>query len=1222
MATRWTDDQLKAINSTEAATVVSAAAGSGKTAVLVERTIRMLADESKGIEADKLLAVTFTNDSANNMKEKLSQAMSKMLEENPDNLWVAKQQELLSLASVCTIDSFCMELVKNNVEELDVSSSFAMLDDEEHKVLIEKAFYDTAETYYSEKSQSMKILLDNFANEDDRNIITAAKSLFEFKGSLPFPEQWKKKAVGNFSLICDEINRNSLENFFKSLNTFRRIPDFLRKTAPLIGRKKQQDFEAVAVAYDNLSEAFLRENSDFYEVKASALFEEAKSLKIPAMKMLKSDPDEYAPLYEQLLSMSKTAKLFFKEAEKTHYITAGEKEKMISQTTVVFETLWQFVIDAEKLLWEYKLEKNKLYFSDVTRLAISLLAVETENGYEKSELSKRITGEKRYKIILVDEFQDINNLQDVIFKCISDTDDMNVLGKNVFVVGDLKQSIYSFRQSNPAFFLQTREISEDERYKDRCKAVYLRKNFRSRKNILDFTNFVFEAVMSMDLGGVNYDENERLDLGAGFEGENPTTDILLYSEFSDDDNSDDGLNYECKAVAHKVRRMIDDKVQVYENGAFRNCRAGDFCVLLRSGKDLTDAYIKAFDSVGINALADSLKGYLGAREISLALSLLKIIDNPMRDIPLVAVCLSPVLGFTPDEIAKIRLIDRYKRFYQLMLAVCRDESVEKYGFEPVKFDDEAIVRKCENAVAMIKKLRFYASGMSLEKLVRKVYDVTDLMSVAAAFENSMQKRANLRLLVKLAGDYENSTGGGLSDFLRYLANVSESGNDFDEAITVSPGEKTVTIKTIHKSKGLEYPFVIVGNLSKEYYFDFNRSNIILNETYGVGITVRDVERYDKFDCKNDIYKFIAACKEREQKSEELRILYVALTRAKEKLILPLSLKDKAKARISVFIKALEENHGINASMVEGLLSYSEIIFASMLLHPCRDELLKYFELEISPSVPIKNCENVNIELPQLTDNEGMQEKSFEKPKIDLSLFDKICNNLSFEEKEEGSYTLAKMSVTEFVREIEEGSAKKEITYFPPVPEFTSEEKRATAAEKGTDTHLFMELCDFELASQNVDAELERLVVSNKITRNQARNVDSETVRAFFDSEIYQLCRNSESIMREKQFKVRLCDMKLDNTPLSMYNDKQVLVQGIADLIVKTDEGYVIVDYKTDNVKQDSELVDRHFTQLLLYKKAFELVLGEKVTDCYIYSFKLKRPVRIDFENLQKLHKIP
>ncbi len=1218
MAANWTDDQLLAINSKDKATVVSAAAGSGKTAVLVERTIRMLTDESQGIEADKLLAVTFTNDAANNMKDKLSTAMSKILENNPENQWVTRQQELLSLATICTIDSFCMDLVKNNINDLEVSSSFTMIDEQEHSILTQKAFMETVEDYYKNKPDTMKILLDNFAEEDDSEVINYAGKLLKFKGSLPFPEQWKRKADDRIDNGMDHI----LDNAQKILedNSVRLESAYVTLTTnvDLIGRS--DEYAPVINLIKSASDILSYE--DYDTVINSEIFNSLRQIKFPRKPNGKTLNEVQKNVYTLIDSVKNSIKDIVKNIIDNAPPSVESLNKVIHQTKTVFDALWKFTADAEKLLWEYKLEKNKLHFSDVTKLTIRLLAKETENGFEKTDLAKSFTDEGKYKIILIDEFQDVNNLQDVIFKCVSDTDDTGILGKNVFVVGDMKQSIYRFRQSNPAIFDNTKSMAECSSYKKKCAAIYLKKNFRSRKNILDFTNYIFEKVMSEQVGEIIYDKKERLELGASYIGDDHTTDIMLIDSTAvneeDDDNSDE-LNVECKAVAKKVRSMIDNKFQVSDGNELRNCREGDFCVLLRTGKLVND-YIRAFESVGIKAVGDAVKGYLGAREISLALSILRIIDNPMQDIPLVAVSLSPIFGFTPDEIAKIRLVDKFKRYYQLFLAICRDERVKEYGYQPVDIGDETITQKCMNAVSVISKLRFYASGMSLEKLIRKIYDVTDLMSVASSFENSHQKRANLRYLVKLASDYENSTGGGLSDFLRYIDNVQKSNNDFEEALTVSPNNRTVTIKTIHKSKGLEYPIVIVGDLGRNYNIPTKKDKLVLNENIGYGVTLRN--NLPKCNSQTFFYSSIDDKNILEQKSEELRILYVALTRAKEKLIIPLNLKKRSRDKIKKLCLSFEKELKLLPEEVEKLTCYGEIVIASLLFHPECSKILTYVNAEGIKYLPTDKLDSVRFEELSISPSDIVRTEKIYNASVDIALLDRLYNSISFEEVNLESNTVAKLSVTEFVREIHEGEAEKQITYFPPLPDVTDEDRKATAAEKGTDTHLFMELCDFEKASGNVKAELEALVLQNKMTREQADNVDIVTVESFFDSEIYALCKVSDEVLREKQFKVRLSDMKLNDTPLDSYKDKDVLVQGIADLIVKTDKGYAIVDYKTDNVKTDEELVERHSLQLFLYKKAFELIFDEKISDCYIYSFKLRRPIRVDFENLQILHKNP
>lgn len=1227
MANLWTKDQLDAINSTDKSTIVSAAAGSGKTAVLVERTIRMLCDKKMGIEADRLLAVTFTNDAANNMKDKLSAAMKKFLEQNPHDSWVIKQKELLGLATICTIDAFCMELVKNNINELEISGNFSVIDTQENNLMTEKAFAEASKYYFENYPDKMQILMDNFGEETDADIIKLGKELLTFKGSLPFPESWKKNSENKFEKIFLQFTKAQFAiNVEPYLNVLKASCSSLEKAQKKLGNTAYfQIIHCLNTLVEKIEKlAIVGEN--FYKLKE---FDEYKSLKYPAKPRKRTQ--EQDDIYEEIKLIKSCVSKAIKNLESVRTVPLAKFDSDNLQSMEIFGCLWDFVKKAEEILWENKLEKNKFFFSDITRLTISLLAKETENGFEKTDLARRITEEKRYKMILIDEFQDVNNLQSVIFKCVSDTENMALLGKNVFVVGDMKQSIYGFRQSNPHIFDNARELAKDEKNAEVCKAIYLKRNFRSRQNVLDFANFVFENVMSKELGEVDYDEEERLELGTEFPQPDFNTDIILYdknmpdspddSEENDEDSEQtdnkQSVCVEAMIVANKVKKMIQQKVPVFDDGITRPCRAGDFCVLLRTGKLVND-YIKAFAKADIHAVGDSVKGYLGAREISLALSMLKIIDNPMNDIPFVAVCLSPIFGFTTDEISQIRQLDKTKKFYSLFLGIARDEKAEEFGFKRIETDNQPITGKCKNAIEIISKLRFYASGMSLEKLVRKLYDVTDLMSVASTFENSQQKRANLRMLVKYADNYEKSTGGGLSDFLRYLDNVSKAGNDFDEALTVSADENTVSVKTIHKSKGLEYPFVIVGDLDRQYNLPKRESKVVYNEKAGYGITLRNAN--SKANFRTVMYDYCFESNVSEQKSEELRILYVALTRAKEKLILPLGLRPKGLSRVKKAVDKIVGADRLYTEVVEGLMSYAEIIFVALLVQPNKKVLEEYLDVEISHLIKQRTKPAIHFEVGKnyySADNENSEKFVPKNP--DNALVSKIVQSITFDEKDDDAQTVAKLSVTEFVREVEEGNALKEITYFPPVPDIQKEKHTVTAAEKGTFTHLFMELCDFENAKRDFAAEVERLRKSNMLTEQQAENVDQNAVSSFFESDIYRLCKQSEKIHREIDFKVKLSDMALDNTPLAVYNNKDVMVQGIADLIIEEKDGLTVVDYKTDNVKEAGELVDRHFVQLLLYKKAFELIFGKKVKDCFIYSFKLRRSVKIDFESLQNVN---
>lgn len=1222
----WTGEQRKAIDSYGKCTVVSAAAGSGKTAVLVERIIKMLSDPSLGVEADRMLAATFTNDAANQMKEKISEAMSKKLLAEPENQWVAKQQELLPLASVCTIDSFCMDLVRSNINEFEVSGNFTVIDQEENKILTARAFEEAAELYYEKYPDKMKILTDNFAEEDDSEVLRYGMELLRFKGSLPFPEQWKRHMLLEMDSIPYKMNQSMAK---KAMELEKVVIAGIDKIEVIAGEMGlQEKYSNACDSYRQAAEMVTDDPFQLSENMASEQFGSLTGVKFPSRKNRNKATYDENLRFDAINSAKESVKSCFKQLSSMKAISPEQATAEKQAVTEVFEILWEFVLAAEEILAGYKTERNKLYFSDITRMTISLLAKETENGFERTPLAQKIVDEKRYKIILIDEFQDVNNLQEVIFKCISDTDDLDILGKNVFVVGDVKQSIYRFRQSNPAVFEKAKRLASEKKNKDIAQPVLLRSNFRSRQNIIDLVNYIFYDMMTKEIGEVEYNSDEALVKGAKFAGDDPKTEIILIENESEeeDEGGDDETDEqqketvaaECSVVAQKVKKMLDDGVPVYEDEKLRRCVPGDFCVLLRTG-NLAAQYIKAFEAVNVKAATDSVKGYLGAREVSLALSMLRVIDNPMQDIPFAAVCLSPLFGFSPDEMARIRLIDRKKKLYQLFLAVSRDDKAEEYGFEPVDIGDEKLAEKCAAAISTIAELRFFAAGMSLEKLIRKLYDSTDFMSFAASYENSQQKRSNLRLLVKYASDYEKNSGGGLGDFLRYLDRVSESGNDFDEALTTTAGKDTVRIMTIHKSKGLQFPIVIPGDLAHEYRLPDSKMKLILNEHAGVGMALRDV--IPKYNRHTLFYKYVEQTELDELLSEELRILYVALTRAKERLLIPLYFKSKGKSRLNKALDAAEARGKTSWEDAENMLSYSEILGYMLMFHPESESLALYLGRE-RPDVELRSKE-----LPDISYSVGRAEAAVSSksvaplpPKpVDIKLFGEIAENITSAEQDNLQHIISKLSVTEYVRELEEDQPGQEISYFPPMPQFKEKTRRVTAAQKGTDTHLFMELADLTKAKQSVEQELARLQSLNLITAEQAKNVDIETVKGFFESEIYQMMEKSGRIMREKKFMVKLSDMKNADELLEGLSGKDVMLQGIADLIVETDDGCVLVDYKTDNVTCAEELLRRHSVQLLLYKNALDLILDKKIICCYIYSFKLRKAIKVDQENLQNIH---
>lgn len=1245
MAVKWTDDQLKAIETTDKGVVVSAAAGSGKTAVLIERTIRLLIDEKHKIPADRLLAVTFTKDATNQMKEKLSAALEKKLEENPDSEWIQKQQDNLTLAKINTINAFCLDIVKNNIHEFDLQSGIKILDDVEADVIVNDAIHAAFEEFYTDKPEVMSLLIDTLTDNSDRALEYIIKDMYVFLRSLPFPDDWCKNALGLLRKgDCSEYKKIVVDNYADSINKackkFELAEYLIREIGELDGWDFNDDSDVLECLDDKHRSLFSSDKEILYSLKDAVeandwnrIYDEFASYKFSTSNITLKSEDNTDKFVKDanissLKALRKEYKAIVKEISDDIAKTGSHIEEELVMSADIFEGLWGLCKKTEELAWEAKVQKNALEFSDVEIMTIKLLIKASPDGLERTELAQEIVKNKEYQVILIDEFQDVNNLQELIFKAISDTDDLNVLGKNVFVVGDVKQSIYRFRQSNPLLFINAKQNAENENYLQ-LESIKLKKNFRSRKNVIDFVNFTFNLLMSRNVGEVDYTEDEKLQKGSAYEEYHDSdTEIMLVkdlSETSSDDSDDEesggfySFDKEHFAVAKRIKEMCYSRYPVYEDGKARPCRPSDFCVLSR-GKKTGFQIANALEAVGLKAYTEETSGYLRSREIAVMVNLLRVIDNPMQDMALVSVMMSSVLGFSADEVAKVRLHCRdeqglySRRIYQVMnsLAKSTDEEDQHDRTGRIELNDYELEEKCINAVNLIKRLRFYASGMTLEHLIRKIYDETDFFAVASAYENGKQKRANLRLMLEYASAYENNSDGGVAGFLRYLDSAAQNGGDFKQAVTVMESADSVFVKTIHKSKGLEFPFVFLCGLTNKFNLKDISKRVLLHEKLGASMKISNHAELSVTEPVN--YKAMKLVSRNECLSEELRLLYVALTRAKEKLFIVLNLRSGSRSDLNDYktLRSLADEiylaNGINPFMVGNCRSFAQWLFMVILCLPNNEILLK--EAEIDFSLPVFQIDSpVEFKIVEDIGGSVSENKTYIKAKPIMSKAEELKEKYKFEYKSDDMVKPAKITVTEIVKnEKEKEYGDRNPEFYPQLPKLSEEIGKLSAVEKGTYTHLFMELADYQNAAKDVKDELDRLLTHGFLSKKQAEGVYIQAVQKFFESDFYERMKVSKEVMREKHFLVSFKDITLDER-YSEFCSPNGMLQGIADCIFKEEDGYVLVDYKTDNFKYRSELL-KYQTQLELYKAALDLLLDMPVKSCFIYSFKLCEGVEI------------
>ena len=1232
MEVKWTGEQLRAIESRGTGVVVPAAAGSGKTAVLIKRTVDLLEDMENRLPAENLMAVTFSRDAAEQIRRKLRTKLAERISEEKDPLvrqWLSQQQERLPLAKISTINAFCLGIVRDNLAEFDYRSGLRICDEIQAAALIDETLPGCFEEYCEQHPERYELLMDAFTDNEEGKLGERVKQLYRFRRSLAFPDKWTEDALKKlgsrayadsmFARITELIGRK-LENALRFTDSLEEqlaqlpVIDGSPMDIPALDRAMLKDLSGVlgTGVYDNIYIAF-------------STISYAKMAFIREKDLPEDCAEEYRECAEKAKKLRDKMKDQLKSVKELLMSFGGDPYGRMTVTRDIFGALSELAVMLEMTMDVKKSEEGLAEFGDIERKAMELLVRLNSGGDpERTQLAEDMRSSGSCAVMLIDEYQDVNNLEEMIFRAISDTDDLSMLGKNVFVVGDVKQSIYRFRQANPLLF---REAIVTARNDDRpgLQEIRLTSNFRSRRNILDFVNMVFVRLMSEEMGEVCYDEGEKLRYGASYIGEDKPVTFLFSetdsaaaeSESEDDDSEgEDSLKYvifgeEELGVARRIKQLFDEGAPVSEGEGTRPCRLSDFCVLTRNNGGC-ERMSAALDHVGLRAESEQSEGYMGSREIVVMISLLRVIDNRMNDTAMASVMLSPIMSFTAADLAELRLLcfgegkGQKRHLSQVISSAAR--GAEDMGIS------ELLTEKCRSAQTFLDSMSFLALSMTLEELINKIYEDTDLFAAASASENPAQRRANLRLFTQFAAEYERDMTGGISGFLRYLDSVSAAGKDFDQAVTVTAGSDAVSVKTFHRSKGLEYPFVFLALLEKRFNVRDTSQPLLMSEKYGAGLSYSEHEKLMSADtlARRGLADIIL----REQLSEEMRLLYVALTRAKERLFIPITMKHSTNSaydlpsRVTDLADRIIYSKGITPSLLADCKSPLEWLCCAILTTDMRGFLLE------KAGIPEAAQKLARVspadEAPALMEWElldtgvsAAEKTDFRRRQPDEATVRGLVEKYAFAFRDDETRAPAKRTVTELVKEIrtrDEGEEKTDTLFFPRIGTLGEGTERLSAALKGTYTHLFMQLADYPNAEKDAEAELRRLTEAGRFTEREASGVYIDAVKRFFRSELYERMKRSGDIKRELQFMVKASDAGLDEKYGDMISPDGML-QGVCDCVFTEDDGYVLVDYKTDNFGSADEL-DKYAVQLELYKAALDLILPKPVKACCIYSFKL------------------
>lgn len=1179
----WTNEQEAAITARGASLVVSAAAGSGKTSVLVERLIRLLADEAHKCPAEQMVVVTFTQDAAGEVRQRLNNALLAKLLEAPDSAWLRQQQTMLQSAKISTIHSFCFDLLRDQAAVLDIPAGFRVMDDAEEASLRAEIAADVigvlstqAET--DQAAQNMQTLLyDAFCERDDKPLETLVTDLYQLTESKPFGEYLLDEAAARcetdtmlsaaMALLGDRISE---------------ICSLAEKAKTLMdGEKASKSRTAVQTEYQQsrtLREAWASGDTE----KLAACIAGMQKSRFTAPKnengqMAKACRNR-AWLCIEALQKWVTPLKFAKQDMARH----GALLRAAAELNRRF---------ADALL-AAKRERGALGFGDAMMLTLPLLAKRNPDGtVEKTELAEQLS--MQYAIIMIDEFQDADDQQDLIFRMLSRGGDAKHYGANLFVVGDSKQCIYRFRNADPSCFY--RAMREAVPYADakpgENAVIHLNRNFRSAPETVGFINHVFSQLMTERVGEIAYDSTQALVCGAKYTPAHRPAEVLLIESAgrgSDDGDAPD----EPRAVAECIRRHLDAGTPVRgADGNPRPCRFGDFLILLRTGTQMPK-YAKALQEQGIPVCAIEQKKYLHAHEVMMLLDLLRAVDNPQLNIPMASAMLSPLGGFSLDELTEIRVRGRGLTLWQTMRSL--HAHPEKQA-EPLAADTANRIR---TFLDLLEMLRLNAVIDTPEQLIRRIYAQTDFLGMMQLSDGGAQKKANLRALLTYAKRCEESSGGGLSGFLRYIDAILARKEDLKSGGIPAGSENVVTLKTIHKSKGLEAPFVIVANSKNLFSNEDSKKRFQFHKELGLGFRLHDPETLSVG--RTLPFLAVEARNQQEAVSEELRLLYVALTRAKEHLIISVTHSAKYQERLAGYAYEQLAYGGQTDMLTASVNNMRDWVMMALVRNPACEALRRDFQLECGsdPAQPMISVVFTRPDSGEQPDADAQEDAAQQEG--DPALTALLAEQCAWTYDSRLAGLTAKYGVSELVKQEDFSAALSR-------PRFMQDEKRLTGSERGTALHTFLQYADFERAAQDVNAEAERLREKGRLTKRQAEAVESSTVSAFFETALYARLKAAKQVWREKKFTVRMRDLDLTG-PLTQlgadYSGTDGMVIGIMDLAFEEEDGLVLADYKTDRISDPQELIDEYSEQLRIYAEALRLLIGRPVKECFLYSLHL------------------
>lgn len=1228
MGVVFTKEQQQVIDLRNRNILVSAAAGSGKTAVLVERIITRLTKDESPIDVDQLLIVTYTEAAASEMKERIRNAIEKALEERPDDVHLQRQSTLVHHAQVTTIHSFCLSVIRDYFHTIDLDPGFRIGEEGELKLLKRDVLEELLEACYTEGKPEFLNFVESFASgKDDKKLEEIILQLYEYSRSYPNPETWLDTCAARYDVETVEaltqapfvaVIMKDIQNLLKDLEE------------SLIFAQEICREENGPAAYLNTLESDLNVILGLQSAKTFAEMEQ----KFSELKWERLATNRDKTVAEEKIEIVKSIR---EECKKTvsaigedyFFDSIEELQKDMLAAKLNMGVLADLVKEFANAYRSKKQSKNMIDFSDMEHYALQILTEEVDGEFVPSAVAEEY--QEKFLEVMIDEYQDSNLIQEAILTSVSTVSK----GKyNVFMVGDVKQSIYRFRLSRPELFMEKyRTYSSEDGPQQK---IDLHKNFRSRREVLDSTNFIFEQIMTKGFGGIAYDQRAALYVGASYEERPGNETEVCFVDASELSQEENARELEAKAVAREIKKLVGKhEVLDKETGEYRKANYSDIVILVRSLKGWADVFLRTLGQEGVPAYSGSKEGYFETREIQMMLDYLRILDNPRQDIPFAAVLTSPFVGLTSEELALIQSGCKGKNFYERACAYAGFGNVTPAeGGACAEHSDAVCVEEEKNA-GLKKKLQVFLAQYetfrkkvpytAIHTLLWDIMDETGYGNYIAALPGGEQRAANLEMLIEKAISFESTSYKGLFHFVRYIEQLHKYDVDYGEANVIEESTDVVRLMSIHKSKGLEFPIVFVVGMDKQFNMQDARASIVIHPELGVGLDAIDLEYRTK--APTLLKRMIQKEVQKESVAEELRILYVAMTRAKEKLIL-MGTVSNMEAQLYNCIRL--RNHKETALPYTRLVKakkYFDWVIPALYRNQTLAETLNRFQIDVPFQNPLyfkqvpfdvkwigqdelilEDIEeafagNVTKQILQMWDTEVIYDKNVKKQVEEQFAF---FYPYTLEAK-----TKQKVSVSELKKKayMEEEEIEEEVV-IPLFPKFLQQEAELTGASRGTAYHRVLELLNFaeEYDAQTLQEAIREMTVKELLSEEMAACVAADELLKFLQSSIG---RRVQKACQRNQFHAEQPFVLAEKLGEDRnYPDEVTLIQGIIDVYFEEDGELVVLDYKTDRVKRAEELIDKYKVQLEYYAKALEQVTKKPVKEKIIYSFTLQQEIEV------------